>query len=162
VQIVNSTRRAFSPAVSVLLSSAAAAAALGLALWLTRPGTHEGFAPELAVRITPERAAEGFIEAYLVEDFARAASFATDTFARVVTARSKQTISAAHGRVARTWLLQESHVLRADKLRFVGVLVEAGQDESAGWPVTLTLVRRDTRFWVDELHWPKGPPSEHP
>jgi hypothetical protein len=146
----------------VLLSSAAAVAALGLTLWLTRPGTRDGFAPELAVRITPERAAEDFIEAYLLEDFARAASFATDTFARVVRARSKQRGGAAQSGGARTWLLQESHVLRADKLRFVGVLVQPGQDESAGWPVTLTLIRRDTRFWVDELHWPKGPPSEHP
>jgi hypothetical protein len=146
----------------VLLSSAAAAAAMGVALWLSRPEIHEGFAPELAVRITPERAAEGFIEAYLVEDFARAASFATDTFARAVRARAKQNDSAAHGRVASTWLLQESHVLRADKLRFVGVLVRPGQDESAGWPLTLTMIRRDARYWVDELHWPKGPPSEKP
>jgi hypothetical protein len=149
-----------SPFTLVLLSSAGAAAALTLALTLTRPETHDPFSPNDASQLTPERAAESFIDAYINEDYARAAGTATPAFARSLRARPKH---AQSGRADTTlsWLLQESHVLPADKLRFVGVLLHPGEEESAGRPVTLTLLRRDGRYRVDELHWPKGPPDAH-
>lgn len=152
-----------SPAVYVLLSSAAAGAALALTLWSTQPGAFDDHVPERAFRLTPERAAENFIEAYLAEDFVQAATFAAEPFARAVRSRPKRASQQQRAANNLRWLLQESHVLRADKLRFVGVLVGPGEDESSGWPVTLTLVRNaGARYRVESLHWPKGPPPELP
>ena len=149
------------PSALVLLSSVGAAATLGAALWLTRPSALDPALLEAPAHATPERSAESFIDAYLAEDYARAARFATPAFAKTVKQRPKHR-SAQYAVANRRWLLQESHVIRADKLRFVGVLVTPDQDESTGWPVTLTLLRRDGTFRVDELHWPKGPPSAEP
>ena len=146
------------PLLPVAISSVAAGAALALALSLTRAGEHDALGTDSAAHATPERVAESFIHAYLAEDYARAVTFATPAFAHDVRARHKherQTQAIAD----RSWVLQESHVLRADKLRFLGVLVTDDQDESTGWPVTLTLLRRDGHYRVDELHWPKGPPT---
>jgi hypothetical protein len=149
--------RVMSPAGYLIASSATAGAALLLMLFWTRPGMLDSQTPESALQLTPERAAEGFIDAYLSEDYARAAGFALEPFASAVRARPRH-----DGRVASantlSWLLQETHMLRGDRLRFVGVLLRPGQDEGSGWPVTLTLERDATRFRVEALHWPKGPP----
>ena len=143
-----------------LLSSLAAAACLALTLIVTRPGAGPTAAEERVLRITPERAAEGFIDAYQAGAFERAAGFATGTLARALHTRAKR--SAAQGSNERVWVLQESHVLRQDKLRFLGVLVRPDEDENVGWPVALTVVKRNDSFWVEDLHWPKGPPREEP
>jgi hypothetical protein len=143
-----------------LLSSLAAGAALCLALSVTRPRAGDSSAVERTLRITPERAAESFVDAYQTGAFGRAANFATGTLARSLRERAKG--AAAVGGATRLWVLQESHVLRQDKLRFLGVLVRPDEDESLGWPIALTVVKRDGSYWVEDLHWPKGPPPEEP
>jgi hypothetical protein len=143
-----------------LLSSLAASVCLALTLIATRPGAGPSAAEERALRITPERAAESFIDAYQAGAFERAAGFATGTLASALRTRAKRT--AAQGGNTRIWVLQESHLLRQDKLRFLGVLMRPEEDESVGWPVALTVVKRDDGFWVEDLHWPKGPPREEP
>jgi hypothetical protein len=149
-----------SPVGVWLLSSLAAAAGLSLALTLTRPRAGDSSALERTLRITPERAAESFIDAYQTGAFARAANFATGTLSRSLRSRARQ--PAAVSGQTRLWVLQESHVLRQDKLRFLGVLIRPDEDESLGWPIALTVVKRDGSYWVEDLHWPKGPPREEP
>jgi hypothetical protein len=149
-----------SPVGFWLLSSLAAAAVLSLTLTVTRPRPGDNSALERTLRITPERAAESFIDAYQTGAFERAANFATGTLARGLRSRAKR--AAAVGGQTRLWVLQESHVLREDKLRFLGVLIRPDEDESLGWPIALTVVKRDGGFWVEDLHWPKGPPREEP
>jgi hypothetical protein len=146
------------PVAIVLLSSAAAALALGAALALSRDaGSSSGLDADT---LTPERASEEFMAAYRTRDFAKAASWSTGELGKEMqkrarsAPRSQPSAASADGR---RWVLQESHVLREDKLRFVGVLVEPSQDESAGWPVALTIVRRERRYLVEDLFWPKGP-----
>jgi hypothetical protein len=143
-----------------LLSSLAASACLALALFATRPGAGPSVAEQRVLRSTPERAADSFIDAYQAGAFERAASFATGTLCDALRARAKG--AAAQGGNPRVWVLQESHQLRQDKLRFLGVLMRPDEDESVGWPVALTVVKRDDGFWVEDLHWPKGPPREAP
>jgi hypothetical protein len=150
-----------SPTVYLLASSVAAGAALALTLFWTQPELVDGRTPESSLLLTPERAAEGFIEAYLSEDFARAAGFAAEPFAQTVRARPRHDATGVSTEKL-SWLLQETHILRSDRLRFIGVLVQPGQDEASGWPVTLTLERHATRFQVEALHWPKGPPRKQP
>jgi hypothetical protein len=149
-----------SPLGSWLLSSLAATASLALALTVTQPRPGDRSAVERTLRITPERAAESFIDAYQAGAFERAANFATGTLARSLRTRAKH--AAAVGGQTRLWVLQESHVLREDKLRFLGVLIHPAEDESLGWPIALTVIKRDGSFWVEDLHWPKGPPREEP
>ena len=149
--------RLFSPARIVLLSALSASLALSAALALSRDGA---FARDPAP-LRPERAAEEFMSAFRARDYARAASWATGHLLREMQKRAKSQKS-SDGKDGsddgRSWLLQESHLLREDKLRFHGVLVRPDQDESSGWPVEVTVVRRDARYLVEDLHWPKGPP----
>ena len=72
------------PSALVVLSSVGAAASLGIALWLTRPSVQDVANTEGPAHATPERAAESFIDAYLAEDYARAARFATAAFAKTL------------------------------------------------------------------------------
>ena len=142
----------------VLVSTLAAAASLMLALAVTRPGAQDRFEGSHPQHATAEQVAERFVDAFLAEDYARAAGLATPAFARTVRERigHRRTPPATAGC---SWLLQESHMLRANKLRLVGVLLEAGQDESTGWPLAVTVVERRGRYLVDEVHWSKGPPT---
>jgi len=149
--------RCFSPARVVLLSALGAGLALGAALALSRGGA---FARAPAP-VRPERAAEEFMIAYRARDYARAANWATGSLLREMQKRAKNQKPAAAGVTSddgRSWLLKESHLLREEKLRFLGVLVRPEEEESSGWPVEVTVVRRDARYLVEDLHWPKGPP----
>jgi hypothetical protein len=147
------------PGSVILASALAAACALGAALVITRrhPGDFE--APDRALTITPERAAEGFITAYRAESFERAASFATGPLARAVQAKAR-TVQAKMSEPAtddRQFVLQESHVLRAERLRLVGVLVHPNQDESEGQAVSVVVMKAKGRYWVEDLEWPSAP-----
>ncbi|HEY2733987.1 MAG TPA: hypothetical protein VGI70_08380, partial [Polyangiales bacterium] len=126
----------------------------------SRPRAGDVSAEERALRTTPEHAAENFIEAYRAHAYARAADFANGSFARALRKRADR--PAADGGNGRIWVLQETHYLRKDKWRFVGVLTKQDEDESLGWPIALTVIKRDDGYFVDDLHWPKGPPTEEP
>jgi hypothetical protein len=148
------------PGTVILSSAFAAACALGCVLWITRPRPGEFEMPDRALTITPERAAEGFITAYRAQAFERAASFATGSLARAVRARAQnphtQNPPAAPSD-DRQFVLQESHVLRAQRLRLVGVLIHPNQDESEGQAVSLVVMKDKGRYWVEDLEWPSAP-----
>ena len=148
--------RRYRPARVVLLSALAASLALAGALALSR----EGAFARAPAPLRPERAAEEFMIAYRARDYARAARWTTGQLMREMRKRAKNQKSADRtlSSDGRSWLLQESHLLRDEKLRFLGVLVRPDQEESSGWPVEVTVVRRDASYLVEDLHWPKGPP----
>jgi hypothetical protein len=159
VQTVNeATPRTLPPAIWVLLSSLAAAGTLAVALFAAGRPSAAALENEHALNVTPERAADSFIEAYQAQSFDRAADFATGTLQRALRAKAKH--PSTHRESARVWVLEESHLLRQDKLRFLGVLVQPDEDESAGCPLALTVVKRDAGYYVEDLHWPKGPPQQ--
>jgi hypothetical protein len=155
------TRAEFwSPNRSVIVSSLCATVLLAAGLWLTRarPGDALDLLPALTV--TPERAAEGFIAAYRAQAFERAASFATGPLAAALKAKTVRT--AADSGDARVFVLQESHVLKHDKLRLLGVLVLPSQDESVGQPVSVTVIRNASRYWVTDFSFPDAPERTTP
>jgi hypothetical protein len=151
----------FPPIAQLSISLGLSALTLGFALFATRPRPGDLTAQERAFRRTPEHTAEGFIEAYQAHAYARAAEYASGSFARALRKRADRPAADGGGN-ERSWVLQETHYLRKDKWRFVGVLLKENEDESLGWPVALTVIKRDGRYWVDDLHWPKGPPREEP
>jgi hypothetical protein len=160
---VRATRTEFwSPNLSVLASSVCAIAALTFALWLTRARPGDAWELSPALTITPERAAEGFIAAYRTRAFERAASFALGPLAHALHAGTLRPPPAAEGGDARLFVLQESHVLKHDKLRLLGVLVLPEQDESAGQPISVTVLRQAGRYWVVDFQFLDAPSATEP
>lgn len=150
--------RVRSPGVVVLSSSLLAAIALSIALWLTRAPSVDAWHTAADLTVTPERAAESFVEAFRRGAYARAASFATGALARSLRTRPPERAATTESD-RRRFVLQESHWLRQGRLRLVGVLVNDGEDESAGQTVALTLMRREQRYFVEDVQW-NDPPGE--
>jgi hypothetical protein len=141
------------------VSSLAAAATLGYALYATRldPEREEP-------AVTPERAAQDFAAAYRSRDYERAAKLATGGLRRSleVRVRSDRLRGARDGSApsARAFVIDESFLLEKDKLRFTGVLAEADTPDARGWPMSITVVRDGDRYFAEALQWPKGPPPD--
>jgi hypothetical protein len=149
MQVVNPPRY---PVWPLLLSSAAAALAVCAALWLTRPTPQTAWEDSTRLASTPERVAEGFVQAYRMRAYGRAASLATGPLA----ANLRRRPSAPNGARrapddGRRFLLQESHWLPKDRLRLVGALLRNDDDEAAAPTLNVLLTRKGTRWLVDEV-----------
>jgi hypothetical protein len=139
----------------VLLSTLLAAAALLVALQLTRPLDADAYAGERLAG-TPERAAESFIEAYRSGAYERAAHFATGALAEQLRAqaRTQPQPDARLARARETLIVHESHRMEQQRLRLVGVVLRDGQhDERQGTSVSLTLHKPSGRYLVEEISW---------
>jgi hypothetical protein len=148
------------PLFAVAVSTLAAGLVLASALRVSRPSAGDEPHSQL-LQNTPEHAAETFVAAFRAGDYTRAARFASGSFARALRARAKREPPEPSDD-SRHLILQESYILPGERLRLSGVLVQTGEDESSGWPISLTLIRADARYWVDDLSWPKGPPPRTP
>jgi hypothetical protein len=142
-----------SPHWTVLLSSVLAGLALAASLWITRGQSAAAWREEATLTLTPERAAESFIDASRRQAYERAAHFATGPLARELRGRAKSGEPASVAPDARRFILQESHWLRAERLRLIGVLVNDGEDETSGQTIAVTLVRHDDRYLVEDVDW---------
>jgi hypothetical protein len=136
----------------VLASAVLAALTLSAALWVTRPSSDALTASERLMGSTPERAAESFIEAYQSGAFDRASHFATGQLAQTLAARPKSLAELIVTERA-SFIVQESYRLESQRLRLSGVLVRAGQAESEGKAVSLTLQKHNDRYLVEEITW---------
>ena len=140
------------PLKVLLLSSAAAALALGAALWLTRPTPQSAWEESTRLASTPERVAESFVRAYRARAYERAASLATGALAANLRGRRGARNDAQRAPDdGRRFLLQESHFLPHDRLRLVGALLRNDEEEAAAPTLHVMLTRKGTRWLVDEL-----------
>jgi len=146
-----------SPWAIVLASMLGAGLALATALWLTRDAPPDVWYGSEHLALTPERAAESFIEAYRSGAFQRAARLSTGTLSRSLMERATRRAEPRADIAQHAFVVQESHRLDNQSLRLVGVLVptaaEAEAEESVGKPVSLTLVRHGSRYVVREVQW---------
>lgn len=148
------------PSLTVLASTLLAGLVLAASLWLTRGQSASAWREEAALTLTPERAAEGFIDASRRRAYERAAHFASGALARELRQRAKAAQPADDPPDARRFILQESHWLRGERLRLVGVLVNEGEDETAGQNVALTLSRYGDRYLVEDVEWKEASEAE--
>jgi hypothetical protein len=140
------------PWVPLLISSGAAALALCAALWLTRPTPESAWEDSTRLASTPERVAEGFVQAYRARDYARAASLAAGPLAANLRQRKRSRDDARRPPDdGRKFLLQESHWLPKDRLRLVGALLQNDEEEAAAPTLNVILTRKGTRWLVDEI-----------
>lgn len=140
------------PLRPLLLSSAAAALALGAALWLTRPSEDAGWQTwQQSARLTstPERVAESFVEALRAQSFQRAARYATGALAAGL--QQRRDGLPREVRDGRRFLLQESHWLPHGRLRLVGALLRSDEEEAGAPTLELTLTQQGARWWVDDI-----------
>ena len=152
--------RLASPSSIIAASCALASIAVIVALRLSVPRAGDDWQVAAALTVTPERAAEAFVDAYRRGAYARAASFATGELARAVKQRARSQVaklSPPSSPDTRRFVLQESQWLRHERLRLIGVLVNANEDESAGQTVALTMMKRDQRYYVEDVEWDDGP-----
>jgi hypothetical protein len=157
---MNARLTSLSPSLIIVASCALATVGLMIALRLTVPHAGDDWQVAAALTVTPERAAEGFVDAYRRGAYARAASFATGQLARAVKQRARSQVaklSPPSQPDSRRFVLQESQWLRHERLRLIGVLVNANEDESAGKTVALTMMKRDQRYYVEDVDWDERP-----
>ena len=138
-----------SPLSIALVSGAAAALALCGALWLTRPGQDAAWEQSVRLASTPERVAEGFVEAYRTRAFQRAARFATGPLAATLSRRKDG--PSREPQDGRRFLLQESHWLPEGRLRLVGALLRNDEEEAGAPSLEVSLTRKGTRWLVDDI-----------
>lgn len=145
------------PWALILTSAAGAGLALAAALWSTRAAPPDVWYGSEHLALTPERAAETFLEAYQSGALDRAAQVSAKPLSRKLLARAARGSSATKTGSApaehRSFVVQESHRLDDLRLRLLGVLVREGEPDSAGTPVSLTLIRDKSRYVVQEFEW---------
>ena len=73
--------------------------------------------------------------------------------ARELRGRAKTREPASAPPDARRFILQESHWLRGERLRLVGVLLNDGEAEADGQTIALTLSRHEDRYLVEDVEW---------
>ena len=152
--------RLTAPSSIIAASCALASIALLVALRWSVPRAGDDWQIAASLSVTPERAAEGFVDACRRGAYARAASFATGELARAVKERARSQLAKLappNPPDARRFVLQESQWLRNERLRLIGVLVNANEDESAGQTVALTMMKREQRYYVEDVDWDEGP-----
>jgi hypothetical protein len=140
------------PLLPLLVSSAAAALALAVALWLTRADEDAGWQTwQQSVRLTstPERVAESFVDALRAQGFQRAARFATGPLAAGL--QQRRDGLPREPRDGRRFLLQESHWLPQGRLRLVGALLRSDEQEAGAPTLELTLTQQGGRWLVDDI-----------
>jgi hypothetical protein len=151
------------PVRLALVSSAAACAALGVALASTAAPS-EAALRERSLTQSPERVAEAFIVAYDARDYARAAAVASEPLQVRLRARARRTPGAQTPANAQesSFVIEESYFLSEGRLRLLGELTRAGAQQTTGWPVAILVGRHGDRFLVENVTWPKGPLPETP
>lgn len=142
------------------LSALGAAAALGYALYVSRPGGE----PAVTLQNVPERAAVDFVRAYQKGDFEAAAQLARGNLQRSLLSRARSARLQARARrsvAARPnqLVIEESFLLAEDRLRFTGVIAHDDTPDAIGWPIALTLGRHGSGYAVESLAWPRGAPA---
>lgn len=141
------------------VSSLAAAAALGYALFVTRLD-----AEPKPPAVTPERAAQEFAHAYRSRDYAEAARLSTGQLRRELENRIRSArlrgARATAEPTARVFVIDESFMLEKNKLKLGGVLADEDTPDAKGWPVSITVVRDGDTYFAEALNWPKGPPPD--